>query len=103
MAWPRKRTVIDQRELLGDGGVQLGEREELPFAQRGQNPAFGDLDASFDRGLILRPIRPGGQNGHASTRAPTPGSWGSAPGSYQHALVTPDFRLSGTTTRADPP
>src|SRR6266542_3131094 len=44
-----KASVVDQRELLGDGRVQLGQRKELPFAQGRQHPAFGDLH-TIDRG-----------------------------------------------------
>ena len=50
------------RQQFGDGGIELGHGEELPVAQSGQDPAFDDLHADFDLGLVLRLSGAGRQN-----------------------------------------
>ena len=93
--------VIDQRELLGDGRVGFGQREELAFAQRGQNPAFGDLNGDLER----RPYRAADTawrakwpSRNASRQLQVAG--GSAPGRTSTLWSRPTSDCPGTTTRA---
>jgi hypothetical protein len=46
--------AIEVFEQFGDGDIDLVQAEETPVAQAGQNPAFDDLDAHFNLGLVLR-------------------------------------------------
>lgn len=47
--------AAERLEQLPDRGVQLGEREALPFPQPGDDPALHELDADLDLGLVARP------------------------------------------------
>lgn len=42
---------IEGCDLDGDGRIQLGEREELPLPEPGDDPARGHLHADLDPGL----------------------------------------------------
>ena len=53
-----RRAIVDLCHQLGDGGVQGGEREELPVAQLRDDEAGGDLHRHFHLGLVAGPIRP---------------------------------------------
>lgn len=44
--------LVEPLQPLADGEVGLGDRDEAPVAQAGQNPALGDQNSGFDFGLI---------------------------------------------------
>ena len=58
-----RHAIVELRDQFGDGGVQLGEREEAPIAQLGDDPAGRHLHRHFDLGLVARPVRPRRHNG----------------------------------------
>ena len=49
-----ERPGVEFRQQLRDRGIELGQAEERPMAQPGENPALDDLHAGFDLGLVLR-------------------------------------------------
>jgi len=59
VAGRRHRLIVERGQLLADGLVELGQREELPVPQRRQQPAAGLQHAAFHRGLVARLARPG--------------------------------------------
>src|ERR1019366_6895607 len=59
--WP----LVQLRQHPGDRLVDLAEREELLFAQRGDDPALHYLYAHFRLRFIFGPIRPRRNDGHA--------------------------------------
>ncbi len=52
-------------EQLGDGHVELGQREEAPVPQPRQDPALHDLYAHLHLALVLRLVGACGQDRHA--------------------------------------
>src|ERR1019366_5123006 len=60
-----ERPLIQLRQQPGDRLVDLAEREELLFAQRGDDPALHYLYAHFRLRFIFGPIRPRRNDGHA--------------------------------------
>ena len=60
---PDRALVVEPRQQLGDGLVQLAQAVELPIAQAAENPALHDQHADFDLGLVARPARPCRQHG----------------------------------------
>ncbi len=59
-----KRSIVDQRYPFSNRGVEFGQREELPFAEWREHASFRYQHPGFHGGLIARPIRPAGQDGH---------------------------------------
>jgi hypothetical protein len=57
--------AIELVEELADGGVGLGQREEPPVPELGQDPSLDDLDADLDLGLVARLARSGRDHGGA--------------------------------------
>jgi len=52
--------VIQLGEQLANGLVQVFQHEELAMAQRGHNPALGDLRGVFNFGFVSRLVRRAG-------------------------------------------
>jgi len=48
-----KGTLVEPHQQLADGGVGLGQGEELAVAEGGQDPALGQQDSCLDLGLVL--------------------------------------------------
>ena len=56
---------VEILEQLGDGHVELGQREEAPVPQPRQDPALHDLHAHLHLALVLRLVGACGQDRHA--------------------------------------
>jgi hypothetical protein len=61
----RKRTFVELCDFLGQRGVGLGEREQLPEPQRRQPPPLDLLHRILRRRLVTRFARPGRDDRHA--------------------------------------
>ncbi len=48
------RSVVQILQKLGDRGIELGQREEGPVPQPGEDPALHDQHGAFDLGLVPR-------------------------------------------------
>ncbi len=59
------RPVVQVGGQLADRAVQLGQGEEPPVAQPGQDPALHDLDGNLDLGLVARLAHPRRQDRRA--------------------------------------
>ena len=64
LARRRKRAVVPFLDLLGEGGIGLGEREELPVAQRRQHPHLDQSDRIFRGRFVPRLSDPCRDNCH---------------------------------------
>jgi len=51
-------SLVQVSQQLADRRVELGQAEEAPVAQPGQNPAFDDLNPDFDLRLRVSPELP---------------------------------------------
>ena len=60
-----ERARVEPFEQPGDGGVELGEREERSVAKRGQDPALYDLHGDLHLRLVPRAPGPRRQHRHA--------------------------------------
>ena len=58
-----RHAVVELRDQFPDGGVELGQREEAPIAQLGDDPTSRNLHRNFNFGFIAR------RRGRAGTTA----------------------------------
>ena len=63
-----RHAVVERRDQLTDGGVQLGEREEAPIAQLGDDPARRHLHGDLDLRLVARLVGPRRNDGGVVVR-----------------------------------
>jgi hypothetical protein len=62
------RPCVEVGDQQGDRLVELGQREEAPMAQAGQDPALDDENGYLDLGLVARLAHPGRQDRRAVVR-----------------------------------